>query len=294
MVAFLATEALVDRGTGPLPCRVAVGQAVLWCALGVGFGGAVWAARGPAAAGEYCASYVKSLSLEHVIVFALIFSYFRVPPEHQHRVLFWGVLLALAFRGGVILTKAGLLGEFRWATYALAALLTYRGVRTLLHREVHVRPDRNVVLRLMRRFVPMTDGFRGRAFVVTENGRRAATPLLAVLLVVETADIVFAIDEIPAILSITRDTLTIFAANVLGVLGVRALYFVLASVADRFAYFNFGMGLLLLFSAFKMWTKGGIHVSPWATLAVMVTVLAGAIAASLIKSRPVGAGQAAG
>ncbi|KAA0234272.1 MAG: putative membrane-bound redox modulator Alx [Acidimicrobiales bacterium] len=267
--------------------REAATWSAVWIACGVGFGLIVWMIGGGAAAGEYFAGYVieKSLSVDNIFVFALLFGYFAVPAAYQHRVLFWGIFGALILRAGFIAAGAAVLERFAVAIYVFGAFLVITGLRMALHKTEEVHPERNPVLRFLRRLVPMTSDYRGQRFFVRDAGRRLATPMLAVLVVVETTDVVFAIDSIPAIFAITRDTFLVFTSNAFAILGLRALYFLLAGAMGRFIYLKPALAVVLVFVGAKMLLSEVWHIPTWLSLAVIGTVLTVAIAASLLRTR---------
>jgi len=273
------------------PHRVSVREAatwsVVWIALGLGFGAFIAIAWGPDAGGEYFGAYLleKSLSLDNVFVFALVFSWFAVPSEYQHRVLFWGVIGAILFRAVFIAAGAALLENAHWVIYGFGILLVVTGIRMARARGHAVDPDRNVVLRLLRRIIPISDRYHGPAFLAREAGRRVATPLLAVLVVVETSDIFFAIDSIPAVFAVTQDPFLVFSSNAFAILGLRSLYFLLAGVIDRFVYLKVGLAALLVVAGAKILLADIVAIPVWATLFVIVGILAVAIGASLWATR---------
>jgi tellurite resistance protein TerC len=288
ILGMLALDLLVfQREAHTVAIREALAWSAVWIGLGLAFGLVIWAWQGGEAAGQYYAGYLieKSLSVDNVFVFALLLSYFAVPAEYQHRVLFWGVLGALVLRAAFIAGGAALLESFHWMIYVFGAFLVFTGIRMALHRGAEVHPDRNPVLRLLRRFVPITDGYRGQRFLVVEDGRRWATPLLAVLLVVETTDVVFAIDSIPAIFAITRDTFLVFTSNAFAILGLRALYFLLAGAMTKFAYLKLGLSLILVFVGLKMAGSELVDIPIAVSLASIAVVLATAIGASVWRRR---------
>lgn len=259
-----------------------------WVALAVAFGGFVLLWAGPTTAGEYFAGYVieKALSVDNVFVFALIFSYFAVPLRYQYRVLFWGVVGALVLRVVFILIGAELLERYDWMVYVFGAFLIYTGVRMARHSNEKVHPERNPILRLLRRFLPMTGGYRGQKFLVRERGRLVATPLLAVLIAVETTDVVFAVDSIPAIFAITTDTFVVWTSNAFAILGLRALYFMLAGLIQRFVYLSAGLSIILVFVGAKFIVSDLFGKVPiWVSLPFIVTIVTISIAASLYKTR---------
>ncbi|MDP8922084.1 MAG: TerC family protein [Chloroflexota bacterium] len=271
---------------------VSIKQAALWSVayigLGLGFGGLVWAWFGPVRGGEYFAGYLieKALSVDNIFVFAMVFAYFAVPAQYQHRVLFWGVVGAIVFRAIFIVAGAALLEEFHWLVYVFGAVLVVTGVKMALNKETEVHPDKNPLLRLARRFIPMTSAYHGQRFFVRHAGTFVATPLFAVLLVVEATDIVFAIDSIPVIFAVTREPFIVFASNAFAILGLRSLYFVLADMMHRFVYLKVGLGAILVFAGFKMFlSETPYKVDIWTSLGLIGLVLVLAIAASLIATR---------
>ncbi|NQU09723.1 TerC family protein [bacterium] len=208
----------------------------------------------PHAALEFLTGYLieKSLSVDNLFVFLLIFSYFRVPAEYQHKVLFWGILGALVMRLAFILTGVALIHRFEWVIYIFGLILIVSGVKMALEKTKEIHPERNPVLRLFCRFMPVSDRLDGPRFLTRQAGRRVATPLLVVLLVVETTDVVFAVDSIPAVLAITTDPFIVYTSNVFAILGLRALYFALAGVMDMFHYLHYGLSAILVFVGLKM------------------------------------------
>ncbi len=193
-----------------------------------------------------------SLSMDNVFVIALIFTYFRVPQEYQHRVLFWGILGALVMRGVMILSGAELIGRFHWIMYVFGAFLLFTGVKMLFVGDEEVEPEKNILIRLARRVYPVTTEFEGQRFFTLLNGRRALTPLALCLIMVETTDLIFAVDSIPAIFGITTEPFIVFTSNVFAILGLRSLYFVLVGLLQHFCYLKYGLALVLVFIGFKM------------------------------------------
>jgi tellurite resistance protein TerC len=286
ILAMLAVDLLVfHRRPHEVSTREALAWSAVWVTLGIAFAGVVWAWQGGEAAGQYLAGYLieKSLSVDNVFVFALLLSYFAVPAKHQHRVLFWGVLGALVLRAVFIAGGAALLDAFHWMIYVFGGFLVITGIRMAVQRENAARPERNRTFRLMRRAVPMTDGYRGGRFFVREAGRLLATPLLAVLVVVDVTDVVFAVDSIPAIFAVTRDTFLVFTSNAFAILGLRALYFVLADAMERFSYLKLGLSIILAFVGVKMAVSDLVHVPIPLSLGAIAGVLGAAIAASLLR-----------
>ena len=286
---MLALDLLVvNRDPKPVPFRKAAAWSVVWISLALGFGFFVAATQGGEAGGEYLAGYLieLSLSVDNVFVFALIFAAFAVPAAYQHRLLFWGILGAIVFRAAFIAAGTAVLEVAHWVIYLLGILLVVTGIRLARSRGHAVDPDRNPVLRLFRRIVPMTDDYRGAAFVVMEAGRRLATPLLAALVAVETTDIMFALDSIPAVFAITTDPFIVFSSNLFAILGLRSLYFLLAGLLDRFIYLKVGLAALLVFAGAKILTSSIIEIPIAVSLGVIALILGTAIVASLIATQP--------
>ncbi|GIH48491.1 tellurite resistance protein TerC [Microbispora rosea] len=293
ILAMLAVDLFAHRRAHVVGVREALGWSGVWIALGLGFGVVVWLVWGPEAGGEYLAGYLieKSLAVDNVFVIALLFSFFAVPRELQHRVLFFGVLGALVFRAGFIGAGAVLLDRFHWILYVFGAFLLYTGVKMARHSAIEVHPDRNPVLRAMRRLIPVTDSYHGQRFLVRQDadgrtGRRwAATPLLAVLVAVETSDIVFAVDSIPAIFAVTSEPFLVFTSNAFAILGLRAMYFLLAGAMHRFGYLRYGLAAILVFVGAKMLLADVYKIPVWLSLAVICACLVVAVAASAYRNR---------
>ena len=234
--------------------------------------------------------------MDNVFVFALIFSYFTVPARYQYRVLFWGIVGALVLRGVFIAVGAELLNRYEWVVYVFGVFLIYTGVRMALHRDAEVHPERNPVLRLVRRLVPMTQDFQGNNFFVRNAGKLMATPLFAVIIVVGTTDVVFAVDSIPAIFAITSSAFIVWSTNAFAVLGLRPLYFMLAGMIERFVYLSIGLSVVLIFVGAKFIYSGlfDAKVPIWASLPFILIVVTTSILASLYKTRGQGPGSVPG
>ncbi len=274
--------------------RRAVGWSIGWTVLGLAFGGFLWAWQGRVPAEEYLAGFLieKSLSVDNLFVFALIFGYFAVPAAHQRRVIFWGIVGAIVLRALFILAGAALLDAFHYTIYVFGAFLVLTGIRMARHTTVEIHPERNPVLKLLGRVLPLTAGYHGDRLTVREGGRRLATPLLAALVLVATFDVVFAVDSIPAIFAVTRDTFIVYAANAFSLLGLAALYFVLAGMMGRFRYLNVGLAAVLVFVGLKMTLADVYKVPVLASLSVIVLTLTVAVGASLLRPAPVPEGRA--
>jgi tellurite resistance protein TerC len=285
----LALDLLVFNRRPHAPSfREAATFSAFYIGLGLAFGALVFATRGGNDGAAYLAGYLLelSLSVDNVFVFALIFTAFVVPLRYQHRVLFYGILGAIVFRAIFIGLGAAIIETFHWAIYVFGVLLLYTGYRMWAQRNDHlIDPTNNPLLRLFRRFVPTTDGYREQRFVVIENGRRLATPLLAVLIVVESSDILFAIDSVPAIFSVTTDTFLVFSSNAFAILGLRSLYFLLAGAVDRFRYLKPGLAALLVFAGLKILLGDIVAISIPVSLAIIVAILVVAIGGSLVADR---------
>ena len=220
----------------------------MWVAFGLGFGALVWHIYGAEFGQQYFAGYLieKSLAVDNVFIWAIIFTYFAVPREYQHRVLFFGVVGALIFRGIFIAAGSAIIASAGWVLYLFAAFLLLTGYRMIRHRNDHLDPEKSRILKLFRRRVPMTDDFHGQRFLIRRNGAVLATPLLAVLVLVEVTDIIFAVDSIPAIFAVTDEVFLVFTANAFAILGLRAMYFLLADLIHRFIYLKIGLALVLI------------------------------------------------
>jgi TerC family integral membrane protein len=278
---------IVHRRPHAVTFREAAIESAVWISLGVGFTFVISAWQGGAAAGEYLSGYLieKSLSIDNVFVWAVIFGYFAVPAMYQFRVLFWGIFGALVLRAMFIFAGVALLETFSWVLYIFGAFLLVTAVRIARHKETSVSPERNPVLRLVRRVVPSTPDYDGQKLFTRRTGHLLATPLLAVLVLIETTDVVFAVDSIPAILAVSREPFIVFASNAFAILGLRALYFCLAGMADRFRYLNLGLGVILAFVGTKMLIVELYHFPTWVSLGVIAVVLTVTILASLRADR---------
>ncbi len=288
IVGFLLLDLFVfHRDAHEVTMREAATWSAVWIGLGLAFGVFVFVLRGAQAGGEYFAGYVieKSLSMDNVFVFALIFGAFAVPAQYQHRVLFWGVVGAIVFRAIFIAAGTTLLEAFHFLIYGFGLLLLYTGWRMARSSGHAIDPARNPVLRLVRRVIPSTDEYHGQRFFVRHRGKLLATPLFAVLVVVETSDIMFAIDSIPAIFAITTDPFIVFSSNAFAILGLRSLYFLLAGMLHRFVYLKVGLATLLGFAGVKILLSGVIKMPVIVSLGVILAILTVSIVASLIATR---------
>jgi tellurite resistance protein TerC len=236
---------------------------------------------------EFVTGYVieLSLSMDNVFVMALIFAHFAVPERYQHRVLFWGILGALIMRGLMIWLGVELIQRFDWLLMALGAFLIFSGIKMILTKDKESDPEKNPAVRLTRKFFPVSSGFDGQNFLTTLNGRRALTPLALVLVLVETTDLVFATDSIPAIFAVTTDPFIVFTSNVFAILGLRSLYFVLAGAIQYFRHLKVGLSVVLVFIGFKMVAAKHLHIDTRLSLAVVIVIIAASILASVISNQ---------
>lgn len=287
ILVMLAIDLIAHRHAHVIGVREAAAWSILWVLLGVAFGVVVWTQWGAESGQQYFAGYLieKSLAVDNVFVWAIIFAAFAVPREYQHRVLFLGVLGALLFRGLFIAAGAALIENFSWVLYIFAAFLIYTGWRMFRSRNEHVHPEKSRILKLFRRLVPMTDAFHGQRLVVRKAGVVMATPLLAVLVLVEITDIVFAADSIPAIFAVTSEPFLVFTANAFAILGLRAMYFLLADLIHRFVYLKVGLAAVLIWVGIKMLLLDVLYIPTTISLAVIVTIIAVSIMASLYATR---------
>lgn len=289
IVGMLALDlGIFNRREHRIGMREALFWSVVWTAVGLTFNLWVDAHLGRQAGLEFLTGYVieRALSFDNIFVFVVLFNYFAVPAEQQHRVLYWGILGALASRGLFIALGTALISRFEWLIFLLGAFLVYTGVKIFRDEEPEVHPERNPVLRAFRRFVPLTANYRGKRFFAREDGRLKATPLLLVLVVIECTDVVFAVDSIPAVFGVTRNAFIVFTSNIFAILGLRALYFLLAGLMVRFRYLGYGIGLVLVFVGCKMLGHRWIEIPTGISLGIVLGVLALAILASLLRPAP--------
>jgi tellurite resistance protein TerC len=292
-VAVLAILALdlgvLHRRSSTVSLKEAITWSAVWVGLSLSFAFAIYRTMGRQSGLEFLTGYLieYALSVDNIFVFVLIFTYFKVPEKYQHRVLFWGIIGALVLRGVMIIAGSALVTRFAWTLYIFGAFLIFTGLRMAFQKsEDAYKPERDPVLRLARKIIPVTDDYSGDKFFVqqpdkTGKLRRAATPLFIVLLIVDTTDIIFATDSIPAIFAVTRDPFIVYTSNICAVLGLRALYFLLAGVVDKFVYLKLGLSLVLVFIGAKMLVEPFIHLPIVASLGVVGAVLAASILASL-------------
>jgi tellurite resistance protein TerC len=287
---FVLTMLALDLGVFHRKAHdVRIREALIWTAVWVSlslvFNLGVYLWFGSERALEFLTGYVieKALSVDNIFVFIVVFSAFAVPTKLQHRVLFWGILGALIMRAVFIVLGAALLARFHWVIYIFGAFLVFTGIKLLLQRGDQVHPERNPIFRLFKRFVPSVDGYREGRFVVVENGKRYATPLLLVLVAIEATDLVFAVDSIPAIFAVTTDPFIVYTSNIFAILGLRALYFALAGMMAKFHYLKVGLSLVLVFVGAKMLLAGVYKVPIAVSLGFIVALLGGSVVASLLR-----------
>jgi len=293
VLAMLALDlGVFHRKAHVVSVKESITWTVVWVALALLFNAGIWHFSGSQKALEFFTGYVieKSLSVDNVFVFAMLFSYFAVPQLYQHKVLFWGVLGALVMRAAMIALGAALIAKFSWIIYVFGAFLILTGIKMVLKREEEIHPERNPVVRWFKKLVPVTSDYRGDRFFVVENGLRHATPLFVVLLLVEFSDLIFAVDSIPAIFAVTTDPFIVYTSNVFAILGLRSLYFALAGVINKFHFLKIGLGVVLSFVGVKMMLAHSPYkIDTFVSLAVVVGIIAASIVASILRPRKMGA-----
>ena len=297
IVVMLAIDLFLHRDDHVVSFREAAIWSAIWIAAGLGFGLIKWWWQGGDVAATYYSAYLieKALSVDNVFIFALIFGYFAVPDRYQHRVLFWGVIGALLMRLVFIFVGSALLETFFWTAYVFGVFLVYTGWKLAFRHDEPTDPGNNVMVRLMRRVMPVMGEYEGNTFITRVNGRRAATLLLVALVAIESSDLIFAIDSVAAVLAITTNTFIVWASIAMAVLGLRALYFCLAGLLRRFVHLHYGLAFLLVFAGAKLILSetpvGKLPV--WLSLSVIVLTLAISIVWSLVATRKDGSGPGA-
>lgn len=276
------------RNSHEVTVKEALVWTLVWIALAMAFNVVLYYWRGPQQAMEYFTGYLveKALSVDNIFVFIMVFGYFQVPSRYQHKILFWGILGALIMRVIFIFAGVALIERFHFTIYVFGALLLYTAYKMLMHSDVQIEPEKNPVLKLAKRFLPVTPSMHGDRFFVKSNGKRMATPLFLVLILIETTDLIFAVDSIPAILAITQDQFIVYTSNVFAILGLRSLYFALAGVVHRFWLLNYGLAVVLAFVGVKMLIvdlyKIPIH---WSLTFIAVTITASVLLSLKIKKK---------
>ncbi len=286
---MLAIDLYRHREAHAPSTKEALTESIVWVACGLAFAGVVALAFGSAAFGEYISGYLieKSLSVDNVFVWSMLFATLAIPVKYQHRVLFWGIFGALAFRAVFIGLGTALIGRFWWLLLVFGVFLVFTGVKIIRHRADEGRNESTRGLGLLRRIMPVSDQLDGQKFFTRLSGRRAATPLLAALFVVEVTDIIFAVDSVPAILAVSQEPFLVFASNAFAILGLRAMYFLLANAKERFHYLSHALGGILIFVGIKMTVSHWYHMNTYLSLAIIVAMLGTAIAFSVERSRRV-------
>ena len=284
VLAMLALDLGLHRRSPVMSFKTAMAWTAFWIALAAAFAGLVFFEYGKTSALQFITGYVveESLSIDNLFVFLVLFRYFRVPREHQHKVLLWGVLGALVMRLLFILLGVSLLQRFEFLIYVFGAILVYSGIGLLRSTEPDVDPDKNLVLRIFRKFFPVVSEFQGSNFFVRREGRIMATPLFLALIVVETTDLIFAVDSIPAILAITRDAFIVYTSNVFAILGLRSMYFALEHFFSLFRFLHYGLAIVLMLVGLKMLTSHFYEPPLSITLGAVVLILSASVGASLI------------
>lgn len=278
---------VLHRDAHVIKPREAAVTSAAWVALGLSFTFVVWAWLGGTAASQYITGYLieKSLSVDNVFVWAVIFGYFSVPRQYQHRVLFWGIFGALALRAIFVFAGVALLSRFEWLMFVFGAFLIYTAIKVARDNEHEIHPEHNPLLKVVRRVVPVSSAYDGQKLFTRQRGRRMATPLFVVLVLIEATDVVFAVDSVPAILAISRDQFVVFSSNALAILGLRSLYFLLASVEDRLVHLNKGLGIILAYVGGKMILSHWYHLPTVLSLAIIAGVLTVTVVWSLRTTR---------
>ncbi len=287
ILIMLAIDLFAHRKAHVIGVREAAVWSIIWVTLGVAFGAYIWATYGAEFGQQYYAGYLieKSLAVDNVFVWAIIFAFFAVPRELQHRVLFLGVIGALIFRAIFIALGAVLIENFSWILYVFAAFLLYTGYMMIRKRNVHMDVANSRVLKTFKRFVPMTDAYHGQKFLIRRAGVIVATPLLAVLVLVEVTDIIFAVDSIPAIFGVTSEPFIVFTANAFAILGLRAMYFLLADLIHRFIYLKLGLAFVLIWVGIKMLLLDVYKIPTTVSLIVVAVIITVSIVMSLRATR---------
>ena len=275
------------RKTHTVSLREASIWRVVWISLALLFNVGLYFLRGPDPALQFFTGWLieKSLSVDNIFVFVLLFGYFSVPPAYQHRVLFWGILGALVTRGILIGVGSVLLEQFHWILYVFGVFLIFSGVRMALQKETNLHLEKNPLLKFVRRIVPVTEDYERDRFFIRRAGKLMVTPLLLVLLVVESTDVVFAVDSIPAVFAVSQDPFIVYTSNVFAVLGLRSLYFVFATIIGKFYYLKLGLSVILAYVGVKMLLEGFLHIPTFLSLVVIAFVLTIAIIASIWRAR---------
>lgn len=288
VIAMLALDlGVFHRKAHAVGFKEALGWSSVWISLALVFNVGLWWKFGGGPAVEFLTGYLieKSLSVDNIFVFVVIFSALRIPALYQHRVLFWGILSALVLRAIMIFAGVAMLERFHWLIYVFGAFLILTGLKLFVQRNKEDHPEEGWMMRMARRTIPSTQNFDGHHFFTVENGRKLATPLLMALILVEASDILFALDSIPAIFAVTRDPFIVFTSNIFAILGLRSLFFLLAGAVEKFSYLKVGLSGVLVFVGAKMALVDVVKIHPAVSLVVIAGLLGASIVASLIKAR---------
>jgi len=288
LAVMLAVDLLLHRGDHAPTTRRTVIESATWVSIGVAFTGVVALAWGGLAATEYISAYVieKSLSVDNVFVWAVVFTSMAIPLKYQHRVLFWGIFGALVLRAAFIFAGAALLEKFWWLLLVFGAFLIFTGAKVLRHKDNEGEASEGFAVKVVRRFLPVTEDLDGHKFLTVRNGVRMATPLLACLVVIEVTDVIFALDSVPAVLAVSREPFIVFSSNAFAILGLRALYFLLADAKERFHYLSHALGVILIFVGVKMVASRWWHMpTVWSLAVILLLLVAAFIASSMYNTR---------
>ncbi len=299
VIAMLALDlGVFHRKAHVVRFKEALGWSIVWVSLALVFNAGVWWKFGPDRGIEFLTGYLieKSLSVDNIFVFVVIFSALQIPSLYQHRVLFWGILSALVMRAAMIFAGTAMLARFHWLIYVFGGFLILTGIKLFRDRNKEAHPENNALMRLVRRIIPSTSQLDGAHFFSRQNGRWLATPLLMALVLVEFTDVIFAVDSIPAIFAVTQDPFIVFTSNIFAILGLRSLFFLLADLVDKFRYLKVGLAAVLVFVGAKMTAVGVYKIPPLVSLAVVVALLGASIVASLVSAKrtPLPASTSAG
>jgi tellurite resistance protein TerC len=290
VIVLLAFDLLVfNKKSHEVKLKEALLWSAFWIGLGLAFGGVIYYIDGHELMLQYYASYFveKSLSMDNLFVFLMIFTYFKVPPEHQHRTLFWGIIGALVMRFVFIFLGVTLITKFSWMFYIFGAALIYSAVKMITEKDKEIHPENNPIVKYARKIMPISADFDGGKFITKIDGKKFATPLFLVLLMIESSDLIFAIDSIPAVLAISKDTFVVYTSNIMAILGLRALYFAISSIMKYFKFLNYGLAFILAFVGVKMLVADFVHIPILLSLGVIALSLIVSICASLlIKDKP--------
>lgn len=295
IAVLLAVDLYRHRDAHAPSPKEALLESIFWVMCGLSFSLVIAFMFGGAAFGEYISGYLieKSLSIDNVFVWSMLFATLAIPLKYQHRVLFWGIFGALALRAVFIVLGSALISQFWWLLLVFGAFLVYTGAKIIRHRDDEGEKESTRGLGLLRRVMPVSDKLDGQKFFTVLNGKRAATPLLAALVVIEVTDVIFAVDSVPAILAVSNESFIVFASNAFAILGLRAMYFLLANAKDRFHYLAHALGGILIFVGLKMGISHWYHMNTYVSLGIIVAMISGAIALSILRTKRLGLPDAA-